>query len=57
MTTPLPTEDAECEACGETYRRKVPHQRFCSDKCRSAWHNAIMVERLKWAKSVEMDDG
>ena len=57
MTTPLPTEDAECEACGETYRRKVPHQRFCSDKCRSAWHNAIMVERLKWDKSVEMDDG
>lgn len=34
---PRERENAECEWCGQEFKREVPSQRFCDDDCARAW--------------------
>lgn len=34
--------DRECIVCRKQYRVVIDRQRFCSDLCRSHYHNALM---------------
>lgn len=45
-----PTETKVCLHCGEEFESSRPWSKFCSTKCRAAYHREKMEEMLKGGK-------
>jgi hypothetical protein len=39
--------EVPCPVCSTPYAPKRPWQKFCSDRCRSTWHQSMTPEALR----------